>query len=382
MAGTFDVIVIGGGIAGASAASELAALGAAVVLLEMEEQLAYHSTGRSAAMFIRNYGPPTVRALSAGSYGFLADPPADFAEHPLIAPRGTLIIAEPGREADLAAVLEGAADMEALSADAALGLVPLLRRERIGAAAYEPEAQDIDVHALHSGYIKRFRAAGGRVVTRAEVRSLAWEGAGWTAETAVGGVSAPVVVNTAGAWADAVAERAGLGPLGIQPKRRTAILVEGPGAACDCSRWPVVADLDDTWYMRPEAGGKLMVSPADETPVGPCDVQPEELDIAIAVDRFERAVDLEVRRVEHSWAGLRSFAPDGTLVVGFDPRAEGFFWLAGQGGYGIQTAPAASRLAAALIAGQNAPDWCAEVGLDSTALAPQRLIDGTVGVAP
>ncbi len=371
-----DIIVIGGGIGGVSAAYELAGQRSSVLLLEAEEQLAYHSTGRSAALFISNYGPPSVRALSAASRGFLMSPPDGFAEHALVRPRGILTVAEEGHEKDFTAFLADATGVQAISPDEALAKVPVLRRERLAEAAYEADAREIDVHALHAGYVRGLRVRGGRIQTGARVLALSRRGAAWIAETTAGTYAASVVLDAAGAWADEVAALAGLHPLGLVPKRRTAIIVEGPGEAWDSSAWPVVGDVCHTWYFKPEAGGKLMVSPGDETPMPPCDVRPDELDIALTVDRFEQAVNLPVRRVEHSWAGLRTFAPDGTLVIGWDPRAEGFFWLAGQGGYGIQTAPAAARLAAALICrnpdlGENLGAW-----LDVAVLAPGRLIGG------
>lgn len=369
-----DIIVIGGGIAGVSAACELALAGAAVLLLETEDQLAYHSTGRSAALLFQNYGPPKVRRLTTAGRRFFMAPPEGFSEHPLVAPRGVLTVAPAGQEAAMASLLADGDGMAPVSLDQALAKVPLLRRDKLAAAAYEADAQDLDVHGLHGGYLKRFRAAGGRVVTRAEVLALRHEPGGWVVESKAGRFAAAVVVNAAGAWADSVAGLAGLGPLGIQPKRRTAIIVEGPGDGHDSAAWPLIIDVAHSWYCKPEAGGKLLISPADETPVPPSDVQPEELDIALAVDRFQNAVDLAVRRVEHSWAGLRSFAPDNELVIGWDPRAEGFFWLAGQGGYGIQTAPAASQLAAGLIRHGKAPDFILETGLDPAELLPLRLI--------
>ena len=369
-----DMIVIGGGIAGVSAAYELATEQSSVLLLEAEDQLAYHSTGRSAAMFILNYGPPSVRALTAAGRVFFETPPEGFAEHPLVGPRGILTVARPGQEGDMEAFVSEGQGVEAMSLEEALAKVPLLRRGRLAAAAYEADAREIDVHALHSGYVKALKARGGRIVTRARVQGLGRRAAGWVVETTAGPFTAPVVVDAAGAWADDIATLAGLGPLGLVAKRRTAIIVDGPGEVCDSSAWPVVADVGHTWYFKPEAGGKLMVSPGDETPVPPCDVRPDELDIAVTVERFEQAMDLPVRRVEHSWAGLRTFAPDGTLIVGEDPRAEGFFWLAGQGGYGIQTAPAAARLAAALVARRPVPGTIVEAGLDPAALAPDRLL--------
>ena len=366
-----DIIVIGGGIAGVSAAYELAAEGSSVLLLEAEAQLAYHSTGRSAALFILNYGPPSVRALSVASRGFFETPPVGFAEHALVTPRGILTVAEVGQEAAMASFIAEGREVRAVSPEEALAKVPLLRRERLAAAAFEADAREIDVHALHSGYVKGFRGRGGRILVGARVQALNRRGAVWIAETTAGTFAAPVVLDAAGAWADEVAALAGLEPLGLVPKRRTAIIVDGPGGDCDCTAWPVVADVGHTWYFKPEAGGKLMVSPGDETPMPPCDVRPDELDIALTVDRFEQAVNLPVRRVEHSWAGLRTFAPDGTLIIGQDPRAEGFFWLAGQGGYGIQTAPAAARLAAALIRRNPVPR---DTRPDVAALDPGRLI--------
>jgi D-arginine dehydrogenase len=369
-----DIIVIGGGIAGISAGCELAAERSSVLLLEAEDQLAYHSTGRSAAMFILNYGPPSVRALSAASRAFFLAPPAGLAEHALVAPRGILTVAEVGHQAAMASFLAESTNVEAISPEAALAKVPLLRRQRLAAVAYEADAREIDVHALHSGYVKGFRACGGRIVTRARVQAVNRRGAAWVVETAAGTFVAPIILDAAGAWADEVAALAGLEPLGLVAKRRTAIIIDGAGADCDCSAWPVVADVRHTWYFKPEAGGKLMVSPGDETPMPPCDVRPDELDIAVTVERFEQVMDLPVRRVEHSWAGLRTFAPDGTLIIGWDPRIEGFFWLAAQGGYGIQTAPAAAKLAAALVARRPVPETIVKAGLDAAVLAPGRLI--------
>ena len=374
MTASADIIVIGGGIAGVSAAYELAAEPSSVLLLEAEDQLAYHSTGRSAAMFILNYGPPSVRALTAAGRVFFETPPEGFAEHPLVGPRGILTVARTGQERDIAALVSEGRGIVAMSPEEALAKVPLLRRGHLATAAYEADAREIDVHALHSGYVKGLRARGGRIVTRARVQGLERRGAGWVVETTAGPFTAPVVVDAAGAWADEVAALAGLDPLGLVPKRRTAIIVDGSGEACDSSAWPVVADVGHSWYFKPEAGGKLLVSPGDETPMPPCDIRPDELDIAMTVERFEQAMDLPVRRVEHSWAGLRTFAPDGTLIIGWDPRAEGFFWLAGQGGYGIQTAPAAAKLAAALVARRPVPGSIAETGLDVAVLAPDRLI--------
>jgi len=371
MSETCDVVVVGAGIAGASLAALLAE-SLRVVLLEQEEQPGYHSTGRSAAMYIVNYGPPDVRALSLAGRDFFFGPPDGFAEHPLVSPRGVLMLAHPGQEQALEAQVAGSVGMTAISPETARELIPLLRPEAVAAAGYEADAQDIDVAALHQGYLRLFRARGGRVALRAPLQAAERRGGTWHIETPAGAFEAPLLVNAAGAWADRVAVTAGLAPLGIQPKRRTALIVEGAPGEPGSARWPLAADVGESWYCRPEAGRKLLVSPADATPSEPCDARPEELDVAIAVDRFQQAIDLPVRRIEHSWAGLRSFSPDGSLVIGFDPEAEGFFWLAGQGGYGIQTAPGAAALAAALVTGAELPRGLRDAGVEPTAVSPAR----------
>lgn len=366
-----DVIVVGAGIAGASAAA-LMAEDRRVVLLEREEQPGYHSTGRSAAMYIVNYGPPDVRALSLAGRDFFFGPPEGFSEHPLVSPRGVLLIAHPGQEEALEEEVSRSVGMTAISPETARELVPLLRPEAVAAAGYEADAQDIDVAALHQGYLRLFRARGGKLVLRAPLQAARRDDGVWRVETPAGTFEAPLLVNAAGAWADQVAQAAGMAPLGIVPKRRTALIIEGAPGEPGSARWPLVADVGESWYCRPEAGRKLLVSPADATPCEACDARPEELDVALAVDRLQQAIDLPVRRIEHSWAGLRSFTPDGSLVIGFDPAAEGFFWLAGQGGYGIQTAPGASALAAALVGGQALPQHLQAAGVDPEALSPAR----------
>ncbi|WP_366556296.1 NAD(P)/FAD-dependent oxidoreductase [Aquibaculum sediminis] len=371
MSESYDIIVVGAGIAGASAAARLAG-DARVLLLEREEQPGYHSTGRSAAMYIVNYGPPDVRALSIAGREFFLGPPEGFADTPLVSPRGVLMLAHPGQEATLEKELAASVGMEAISPETARELVPLLRPEAVAAAGYESDAQDIDVAALHQGFLRLFRARGGQMQLRAPLESAVRKGGVWEVTTPAGRFEAPVLINAAGAWADLTAEAAGVRPLGIQPKRRTALIIDGAPGEPGSARWPLMADCGETWYSRPEATRKLLVSPADATPTEPCDARPEELDVALAVDRFQQAVDLPVRRIEHSWAGLRSFSPDGSLVIGFDPEAEGFFWLAGQGGYGIQTSPGASALAAALVRKEALPSYLTAAGVDPEALSPGR----------
>jgi len=368
-----DFLVVGAGIAGASAAAELAAHGR-VVVLERESQPGYHSTGRSAALYTETYGNHVIRALTVASGRFLRNPPAGFADHPLLTPRGTLLI---GR-ADQRAALDGAyaelrglaPGIERVDAAAARALVPVLDAGYVASGIYEADATDMDVHAIHNGFLKTLRARGGRVVTDAEVTALARRAGKWHAATRAGEFAAPVVVNAAGAWCDELARLAGVRPVGLVPKRRTAFTFDPPAGA-DVRPWPAVIDIAETFYFKPEAG-KILGSPADETPMPPSDAQPDELDIALAVERIERASSLRVRRLDHKWAGLRSFVADKTPVVGMDDRAEGFFWLAGQGGYGIMTSPALGRTVASLLTAGTMPTDLAELGVTREALSPAR----------
>jgi D-arginine dehydrogenase len=370
---TSDVIVIGAGIAGASVAAEIAA-DARVVLLERERQPGYHTTGRSAALFTETYGAEVKRALSHASRPFLEQPPAGFASVPLLTPRGTLLaatslqLAKLREVADQCAALVG--NLQWLGGDEVRARVPCFAPEQIAAGLLEPDAMDIDVHALHQGYLRRFAARGGSLVTNAEVRALDWRAGGWHVSTSAGAYRAGRVVNAAGAWADQIGRLAGAKPIGLVPMRRTAITFDPPAGA-DIGRWPAVIDVDEQWYFKPDAG-RLLASPADETPSAPCDAQPEEYDVALVVDRLARATTLQVPRIVARWAGLRSFVEDRLLVVGFDPRVPHFFWLAGQGGHGIQTSPAVARLAAALFDGRPVPSDILDLGVDASMLAPTR----------
>ena len=367
------MIVIGAGMAGVSAAALLAER-LSVAVIERESQPAYHSTGRSAALFSAIYGGEAVRALSRGSQPFLYEPPAGFAEAPLVRRRGSLYIARADQEAMFEAYAsppDVAAAVRRLEPAETLALCPILRPEEAAFAALEPDSADVDVHALHQGYLRLLRARGGRLMTDHPVEALERTPAGWRLRAGGASFSAPVVVNAAGAWADEVARLAGARPVELQPMRRTALLVDPPaGVAID--DWPMVIDAEETFYFKPDAG-LLLLSPADETPSQPCDAQPEEWDVAVAVDRVQTATTLEVRRVRHRWAGLRSFVPDRAPVAGWDPQAPGFFWLAGQGGYGIQTAPAMARTAAALLQDLPLPGDLQEAGVDPAALSPRRL---------
>jgi D-arginine dehydrogenase len=368
----FDVVVIGAGIAGSSVAARLAET-LRVAVLERESQPGYHSTGRSAALFSEIYGAEPVRALSRASRSFLFAPPSGFSETSLVKPRGALYIATAEQRAGLAA-FTAAADValhtRALTGRQACNLCPILRVEQIDGALVAPNAADVDVHALHQGYLRLLRQRGGVLLTNCAVQGLRRDGGAWTLATSDAVWRAPVVVNAAGAWADTIAAMAGVAPIGLQPMRRTALLVDPPEDE-SIGRWPFVIDIGEKFYFKPDAGS-LLLSPADETPSEPCDAQPDEWDVALAVDRVESITTLKVARVKHKWAGLRSFVSDRVPVVGPDPDAPGFFWLAAQGGYGIQTCPAIADAAAALLQGRPLPEDLTAAGVDARDLAPGR----------
>jgi len=338
---TFEAAVIGGGVAGVAAAAELAR-DASVVLVEREDQPGYHASGRSAALFAPNYGSGPMQELTLQSADFFTAPPEGFGT--LLSPRGFVFIA---REDQLASLPKSLPQVSGAELEAE---VPLIRKGYAAGAAWNEGASDIDVHALMQGYLRLAKARGAVVMTGAEVRGLS---PGWQVETSKGSLRARVVVNAAGAWVDEVAKLAGVAPLGFTPMRRSACTVAAP-EGLDLGKVPMIVDADEEFYLKPEAG-RLMISLADETPSPPCDAQPEELDLAVGVDRAMQACDLQVRRLESRWAGLRTFAPDRAPVVGFDPAAEGFFWMGGQGGTGVQTAPAMGRLVADLVRG-DAPE--------------------------
>ncbi len=368
-----DVVIIGGGIAGASLSYRLAGH-RKVVLLEAEAQPGYHSTGRSAALYTATYGHAIIRRLTVTARNFLLSPPAGFSDAPLMRPRRVLWIGREDQSASLERALGEAkiADPNAgvCSIAEALKLCPVLDPAYVAGAILEPEGYDIDVHALHQGYLSAFRRAGGEVVTGARARSIRAKAAGWEVSTGDETYACAVVVNAAGAWADEVAGLAGVAPVGLTPKRRTAITFDPPAGAA-VADWPCVLDVDETFYFKVDAG-RILASPADETPSHPCDAQPEELDIAVTVDRVEAATTLSVRRIVARWAGLRTFASDKVPVVGMDPGAPGFFWLAGQGGYGIMTSPSLGAVAAQLILEGRISETVSGLGVSAEALSPAR----------
>lgn len=378
-----DFLVVGAGIAGAGAAWALtdgpdteAGAGTNVVLLERESQPGYHSTGRSAAVFSENYGNETIRALTRASRAFFAQAPAGFSEHPLWSRRAWLYVARTDRLAQLDAWYRQARtlapEIERLDAAQTLRFAPMLRDGYAAGSVREPGGADLDVDALHRGFLRAAQRNGARLVCDAEVQAIERVDGLWRVRTRRGDTFVGrVLVNAAGAWGDEIAVRAGAQAIGLQPKRRTAILFPAP-PEFELRDAPVVVDLDESFYFKPDAG-KLLGSPADETDCAPCDAQPEEIDVATAAARIEEAVRFPIQRVERKWAGLRSFAPDRTPVVGYDDAVDDFFWLVGQGGYGIQTAPALSRVAGALARRGPMPEDIAAAGVREAALSPRRI---------
>ena len=368
-----DFAVIGAGIAGASAAYELAARGS-VVLLEAEAQPGYHTTGRSAAFFSEAYGNPIVRALTVCSREFLESPPPGFTEHPLLIPGGGIYIGrEDQHEAieELFAAVSSNVDSIVLEdGKFASKLLPALRPGYVHSCVWEPEARAIDVNELLQAFLRGARSRGAEIKCKTRVTGLSREQGIWRLSSNDAEFHAAIVINAAGAWADEIGELAGAKPIGLVPKRRTVCLIDPP-CEFDISLWPLIVDVDEEFYFKRDAG-KILLSPADETPMTPQDVQPDDLDVAVAVNRLEKATLLDVKRIDHKWAGLRSFVADKTPVVGYDGDVEGFFWLAGQGGCGISTSSAMARCTAALATGADLPQELRKVGVNEDYLSPVR----------
>ena len=370
-----DYIVIGAGIAGASVAWELAG-GARVLLLERESQPGYHTTGRSAALYMATYGTPNICALTRASRAFYDAPPPEFGDAPILSPRGVVHVAGPG-QIDLLTQAQDTAravgsPVQWLEHADLLALLPCLKPEAVAAGLSEPDAADIDVHALHQGYLRGLRQRGGQLLTQAEVTALQRQGDAWAVTLADGRVlQASSIVNAAGAWADVVAGLAGVPPIGLEPRRRTAFTFAVP-EGMDASHWPAVIAVDESFYFKPDAG-QLLGSPANADPTHPHDVVPEELDVATGIYQIEAMTQFQIRRPSHTWAGLRSFVPDGDLVIGWDNHVPGFFWLAAQGGYGIQSAAGAAWLARQLICREPLADALVREGVQVQGLSPARL---------
>lgn len=367
-----DVVVVGGGIAGASAAYELAGSGVAVVLVEREEVGDRHTTGRSAAIFTECYAGSVARRLAMGSRAFLEKPPDVFGGVPLLSPRPLLFVGTEDQRSSLEHTATEAQAMvptvRSVSAEEAEALLPALRPGYAAGGVLEPGACDIDVHALHQGFLRGTRNRGGRVLYRSEAVTGGRIGDRWRVTAGDSHFDTGVVIDAAGAWGDVVAQRCGVEPLGLRPLRRTAFTTPGPGGH---ETWPMLIDVDERWYIKPE-GVNLLASPADETPLPPGDVRHEEIDVAIAIERINEATTLGIRHVGRAWAGLRTFTPDRAPAIGPDPDHPGFVWLVGQGGYGIKTSPAAGRWAAAAALGAEPPRDLTELGLQTAHLDPAR----------
>lgn len=370
---TFDIAIIGGGIAGLSLAYFLSPH-RSVVVLEREDALGYHSTGRSAAEFTLRDNPPLINALARASHPFLMTPPEAFATVPLLIPRGSILLGTHGKEELVKARFEEAralgVPVEWLDEAGLLARAPVLSPAYTAAAYFDPDYWDIEVDALLQAYARHARRHDAQILENRQLVAARRVGENWLIETNAETVSAGVLVNAAGGWADTVASLAGVAPIGIVPHRRTAVTVDLPEGV-DANALPEINEIEDTFYFKPE-GGRLLASPADATPCEPADVQPEELDIAYAVHYVEEATTLSVRRVFKSWAGMRSFSPDRLPAVGFAKDQPGFFWLAGQGGYGILTSPALGSLAAALLTGGAVPEPLAREGIGADTFSPAR----------
>ena len=378
-----DVLVIGGGIAGAGAAYELSAdLG--VVLVEAESTLAYHTTGRSAALFAESYGPQPIRALTAAGRDFIMSPPEGLADFPLLEPLPGLFVTDDDNAPCLDELAEAIDDLvddvRRVEGDELAEITGILA-PHLTHGLIDGSSLALDVAGLHQVFVKGARRRGTRIETSAPVTSLRREGGRWVVTAGDLTVDAEVVVNAAGAWGDRIAEMAGVTPVGLTPLRRTAFVVKRPPELEDVAL-PVIVDggHPETWYVKPEPG-LLLCSPADETPSEPCDARPEEIDVALGIERVNHNTTLGIRHVVRAWAGLRTFAPDRLPVVGFDPTTEGFMWLVGQGGYGIQSSPGMSRLCAALVNHREVPEDLAALGLDAAAISPARFRRGAEAVS-
>jgi D-arginine dehydrogenase len=371
---TYDFAIIGGGIAGASAAYELQSQGQ-TLLIEREPLPGHHTTGRSAAFLVQSYGTRVVQLLTRAGRNFLEHPPEDFSPQPLLQPRPVLWVARHDQREQLLerakrAVISGA-DLEEIDARDAHAMCPIFREKYVAMAVLDRRAHHIDVAALLAAYLRGFRAGGGTVVTRAGVTALEPTGSGWEIVCGESRYAAGTIVNAAGAWAEEIGTLAGARPIGLTPLRRTAITFDPPPGT-HIANWPLVIDADERFYFKPE-GAQLLASPCDEIPSPPCDAVPDDLGVALAAERVMGATTLEIHNLRRSWAGLRSFVSDRGPVIGPDPDIPGFFWLAGQGGFGIMTSSSAARAATSLIVDGALPAEQKAIGLTPELLGPSRL---------
>jgi D-arginine dehydrogenase len=375
---SWDAIVIGAGMAGASVAYFMSPY-ARVLVLEREPHVGMHSTGRSAALFTESYGSPQVRALTRASRRFLHEPAPGFAPNRLVSPRGALVIGGQAEVAQVEALYRElrlhSPDVQCLAGEAVRAMVPVLEPAFAQAGLFDPNAADIDVHELHQGYLRGMRARGGQLVCDVAIDAIEHRAGRWELSAPEGRWASPLLVNAAGAWVDQVAALAGVAPIGIQPRRRSAFLFAPPPGLAT-AHWPLVIDVGETFYFKPDAG-LLLGSPANADPVEPQDVQPEALDIALGIHRIEAATTLRIRRPTRTWAGLRSFVADGDLVGGFARGVPGFFWVAAQGGYGIQTSPAMGEACACLALGRTLPAALTDAGISAAMLDLRPAMCGT-----
>ncbi len=366
---TYDFLVVGAGIAGASVAAHLAETHS-VVLIDMEDRAGYHTTSRSAASYEPNYGPPPMLALTRASHHFFMDPPKGFTDAPLFTPRGSLFLEAQGQSGATARLLSKASGLAEISTAQSIAMLPILKADYPQRCFLDTQTGDLDVDLIHRGYLRLFRERGGHIKLSAPLQSAQRSGDQWQTRCGDTELSARVIINAAGAWGDTIATLCGARRAGLIPRRRSIGVVPMP-QDLDFAHWPMVTDVGETWYAKPQSG-KLIVSSADATPVEPHDAYADDMAIAEGIDRLMTATTLDVDRLEHSWGGLRTFAPDGNPVVGYDPHTEGFFWLVGQGGYGIQSSPALSATAADMARHQPIPRNIVDLGLDVDAIAPDR----------
>lgn len=368
---TFDFLVVGGGIVGVAVSSELAQYGS-VLLIERESSLSYHTTGRSAAISMESYGNALIRQLTCASRKFFENPPSELTDTALSSPRGALIVGDCDHLDKLSAryqtVVKQVPSTQWLDRKAVAEMAPFLGEQWI-AGIHETSAFDLDVHAIHEAFLRGLRQRGGLIRTESEIINARRDGSAWLVKLMNGNtMQIGSIINASGAWADIVAERCGATRLGVQALLRTVVVID---PECDVSQCPYIGTIDEQIFIKPDVG-RLMVSPCDETPSEPCDALPDEMGIAIAMDRLGNATRLRPKRVLNRWAGLRIFVPDRSPLIGADPAQESFIWCAALGGYGIQTAPAMARFCAALVTCQSIPSDLDGIRTEDT--APLRMI--------
>ncbi|MEX0299477.1 MAG: NAD(P)/FAD-dependent oxidoreductase [Kordiimonas sp.] len=371
-----DFLIVGAGVAGASIAYRLAPF-ARVTIIDMEEQAGYHTTGRSAAFFAETYGGPLVQPITSASKAFFQNPPLGFADVPLMSALGAIHVFYEAQRTEaqeyFEELVQALPNVRMMSANEVIAQLPYLNSHGLGGGILDPDCSSLDVAALHQGFLRSAKKDGATLLTSTDFVSASFENGLWHVETSQGKIVAHTLVNTAGAWADEVAIRAGVAPLSLEPLRRTVVTIGNPKGVAFDKNSPIFMRVGEEYYFKPEGDGYLL-TPGDEVLMPACDVQPEHEDVALAVYQFEKTTNAQVERVDAKWAGLRTFALDRGPVIGFAPGVERFFWSVGQGGFGIQTAPAWSELAAALLLGKDVPQSLIEEGIEAEAYTPARFL--------